>query len=427
MSANWRTRIVGHGEEQPDQLLANPANWRIHPKAQQDALAGVLAEVGWVQSVIVNKRTGHLVDGHLRVTIALRDGAESIPVVYVDLTPEEESLVLATIDPLAAMAATDGVKLAELLSGVSFDNAGLEGILGDLAIEAAKALGKLEVDETDVPDAPETPISKAGDAWVLGRHRLVVGDSTKRETWQKLMNGKHFDCLWTDPPYGVDIVGGPHAESKSERLAKGGLTIQNDQQFDVFELLSKTWANAQGFGKIGAAVYIAHPDGPKAEQFYRAFSEAGWRWAQTLVWVKDSLVLSFWDYHARHEPILYGYLPGGGRRGRSGNGWYGPNNATTVLEFDRPRVNKEHPTMKPIALVAACVENSCPPSGIVVDPFCGSGTTILAAEQTKRIGYGVELDPKYADVICTRFEKMTGIKPVLEATGKSVSFVQEAE
>ncbi len=122
MSVNWRSRIIGHGEEAPDQLLANPANWRIHPKAQQDALAGVLGEIGWVQSVIVNKRTGHLVDGHLRVSLALRDDAETIPVVYVDLSPDEEALVLATIDPLAAMAVTDGAELSELLTVAGTNN-----------------------------------------------------------------------------------------------------------------------------------------------------------------------------------------------------------------------------------------------------------------------------------------------------------------
>jgi DNA modification methylase len=413
MSVNWRSRIIGHGEEAPDQLLANPANWRIHPKAQQDALAGVLGEIGWVQSVIVNKRTGHLVDGHLRVSLALRDEASSIPVVYVDLSPDEEALALATLDPLAAMAATDGAKLAELLSGVSFDNAALEGILGDLAIDAAKALGKLDAAETDVPEAPAEPKSKLGDVWLLGRHRLVVGDSTKAETWQKLMAGKRFDLLWTDPPYGIEYEG----------KTKNKLTIQNDGLATLEDLLNGVFGLANDYGIEGAAVYVAHPDGPNSVYFQNAFLAQGWRWHQRLIWVKDTMVMGHSDYHQQHEAILFGYLPGGGRRGRGGAGWYGPNNEVSAIHHDRPKANKEHPTMKPIGLVAKFVQNSAPIDGIVVDPFCGSGTTILAAEQTKRIGYGVELEPKYADVICARFEKMTGITPVLELSGKAVSFV----
>ena len=410
---NWRSRIVGHGEEAPDQLLANPANWRIHPKGQQDALAGVLAEVGWVQSVIVNKRTGHLVDGHLRVSIALRDNAESIPVVYVDLTPEEESLVLATIDPLAAMAATDGLQLAALLAEVSTANPDVNALLESLGAQASKAMGKADVEEQEVPPAPENPKSKLGDVWLLGKHRLAVGDATVADDWKRLLRDEHFDLLWTDPPYGVEYQGG----------TEDRLTIQNDGLADIERLLNLSFEEANKFGKPGAAVYVAHPDGPNSVYFQNAFMAQGWRWHQRLIWVKNSLVLGHSDYHQRHEAILFGYFKGGGRRGRGGAGWYGANNETTVLEFDRPKANREHPTMKPIELVAYCLQNSAPAGGIVVDPFCGSGTTILAAEQTGRIGYGIELEPKYADVICRRFEKMTGVTPVLESTGKAVSFV----
>lgn len=412
----WRTRIVGHGEEDPEQLLANPGNWRIHPEAQQKALSGVLGQVGWVQSVIVNRTTGHLVDGHLRASLAMKDGAKSIPVSYVELTPEEENLVLATIDPLAAMAVTDGAKLAELLSGVSFDNAELEGILGDLAIDAAKALGKLDVDETDVPEAPENPQSKPGDTWVLGRHRLVVGDSTKPETWQQLMGDKRFDLLWTDPPYGIEYEG----------KTKEKLTIQNDGLAGLEDLLNGVFTLASQNGIPGAAVYVAHPDGPNSVQFQSAFLAQGWRWHQRLIWAKEKIVPGHSDYHQQHEAILFGYFRDAkGRRGRGADGWFGPNNESSLITHPSPRASHEHPTMKPIGLVARFIQNSAPIDGIVVDPFCGSGTTILAAEQTKRIGYGVELEPKYADVICTRFEKMTGITPVLESSGAAVSFVKE--
>jgi DNA modification methylase len=416
MGVNWRSRIIGHGEEAPDQLLANPANWRIHPKAQQDALAGVLGEIGWVQSVIVNKRTGHLVDGHLRVSLALRDDAKTIPVVYVDLSPDEEALVLATIDPLAAMAVTDGAELSELLTVAGTNNPDVQSLLESLSVQATKALGKLESSDQEVPPPPARPRSKSGDVWLLGRHRLLVGDATIADDWKRLMNGQSFDLMWTDPPYGVEYEGG----------TEDRLTIQNDGLATLEQLLTSAFEQADKCGKPGAAVYVAHPPGPNSAYFEVAFLAQGWRWHERLIWVKDSLVLGHSDYHLRHEPILFGYTKGGGRRGRGGAGWYGGNAETSVLEFDRPKSNREHPTMKPIPLVAYCIQNSAPINGIVADPFAGSGTTLLAAEQTGRIGYGIEIDPKYADVICRRFETMTGTKPILESTKVETSFLDQS-
>jgi hypothetical protein len=170
----WANRIVGHGEEAPEGLLANPANWRLHPKEQQDALAGVLSEVGWVQDIIVNRRSGHVVDGHLRISLALREAARSVPVVYVDLDPAEEALILATLDPLAAMATTDEAKLAELLADITLpDEAELEGLAALLA-----SLGPDEpmtglTDPDDTPEPSEDPYVKAGDLWALDDHRIL--------------------------------------------------------------------------------------------------------------------------------------------------------------------------------------------------------------------------------------------------------------
>jgi DNA modification methylase len=413
--AEWRSRIVGAGEEAPDQLLANPANWRIHPKRQQDALAGVLDQVGWVQPVLVNRTTGHLVDGHLRVSLALSQGAATIPVSYVDLDPEEEALILATLDPLSAMAVTDGEQLATLLADLKVDDPGVLALLDSLAAQATNAIEKGIVKEVDVPDAPAKPRSQVGDTWILGKHRLAVGDSTDPAVWARLMGTERFDLMWTDPPYGIEY------EGKTEEA----LTIQNDGLANLEGLLTLAFGCASKSGKEGAAIYVAHPDGPNSVTFQNAFMAQGWRWHQRLIWVKDSMVLGHSDYHLKHEPILLGYMQGGGRRGRGGSGWYGANNETSVLEFDRPKASREHPTMKPIPLVAYCIQNSAPIGGIVADPFCGSGTTILAAEQTGRVGYGIELEPKYADVICMRFQKLTGTVPVLEATGEPVSFEKE--
>src|ERR1035437_5639214 len=174
-TAPWRSRIVGMEHVAPDQLLAHPLNWRIHSGPQRDALRGSLSEVGWVQNVIVSKRTGHVVDGHARVEEALSRHEPTVPVLYVDLSPEEEALVLATLDPIGAMATADTAKLEELLAGITVDDAGLLALLGDLASNDPKA-GLTDPDDT--PELSEGPYVKTGELWVLGKHRLLCGDST---------------------------------------------------------------------------------------------------------------------------------------------------------------------------------------------------------------------------------------------------------
>jgi DNA modification methylase len=212
----------------------------------------------------------------------------------------------------------------------------------------------------------------------------------------------------SDPPYGVAYVG----------KNKAALTIANDDlKGDALrEFLVRCFSAA---GRIalteGAAVYVAHPAGALSLEFLLAFREVGWRLHQTLVWKKDSFVLGYADYHYAHEPILFGYVPGGGRRGRGGEGWYGDNAQSTVFEVPKPRSNEEHPTMKPVELVATMLRNSVPVGGIVFEPFSGSGTTLVAAESTGRVGRGIELDPKYVAVALERLSGM-GLDPKLDAS-----------
>ena len=163
----------------------------------------------------------------------------------------------------------------------------------------------------------------------------------------------------------------------------------------------------------GAAFYVAHPAGPLSVEFYKAATAAGWRIHETLIWVKDSMVLGRSDYHYRHEPLLYGYTAGGGRRGRGAQGWYGSNAQTSVFEIPRPRRSDSHPTMKPVELVARCLRNSAPPfGGVVLDPFGGSGSTLIACHETERVARLLELDPTYVDVIGRRFQEYSGLMPV---------------
>lgn len=196
-AAGWRNRITGAGEEAPDQLLANPANWRIHSKAQQDALAGALDQVGWVQQVLINRRSGFVVDGHARVALALSRCEPAVPVLYVDLAPEEEALVLATLDPIGAMAGRDDEKLRALLAEVTVDDAGLLALLGDLGGSEPKA-GLTDPDE--VPEPPAEPYVKAGELYRLGDHRILCGDATDPAAVTRLLDGAAPTLLATDPP-----------------------------------------------------------------------------------------------------------------------------------------------------------------------------------------------------------------------------------
>jgi len=204
--------------------------------------------------------------------------------------------------------------------------------------------------------------------------------------------------MWTDPPYGVDYEG----------KTKAALRIDNDGASGLEALLSEAFAAADAALAPGARLYIAHPAGALSLTFGSCFVAQGWRYSQTLVWVKDAFVLGRSDYHYRHEPILYGHKPGDGRIGRGAAGWYGDNAQDSVLEVPRPRASREHPTMKPPELVERCLRNSTRRGERVLDPFAGSGSTLVASEAAGRSARLIELDPRYVDVVVARWEHLTG-------------------
>jgi len=402
--SGWQNRIIGHGEEQADQLLANPKNWRIHPKAQQEALAGALDQVGWVQSVIVNRTTGHLVDGHLRVELALSRDDATVPVAYVELTPEEEALVLASLDPISAMAARDDEKLRQLLAEVEFDN--------DALADAIEALAPPELpiisDPDDVPEVDDSDVYvKRGEVWRLGDHRILCGDSTDPDAVGRLFGTEEADVMWTDPPYGVAyqtpekmLVGDKYASHRR----KDGLRVANDDlgREETRDLIVAAFRVAPM--KPGAPFYVASPSGDMETVFREALSEAGWLLRQHLVWVKDQFVFGRQDYQPRHETILYGWIEG------AAHPWLGGRSLTTVIEVPRPKKSEEHPTMKPVELVAHCLQNSAKRGALVFEPFSGSGSTIIAAEQLGLRCYAIELEPRYAQVAIERWQNATGRK-----------------
>jgi len=416
---SWQNRIVGYGEEAPEDLLANPDNWRVHPKHQQDALRGILEEVGCVQNVIVNRQTGFMVDGHLRVELAIRDKQPTVPVTYVDLTPEEEAKVLAVLDPIGGLATTDQATLDRLLDDFRTDSEALLELIESLRGEETEEPPG-ETEDDDAPDpVPDQAVTRPGQVWILGDHRLICGDCSDPAVLEELMDGKLADMVWTDPPYNVDYEGSDGKKIKNDKMGDGAF-----RQF-----LIDTLGPARDYTKKGGAVYIAHADS-EGLNFRAAALEAGWSLRQCLIWVKNSFTIGRQDYQWQHAPILYGWNPGAAHH------WYGEFDKATVLDHaeamkdlkkdqllelltaivdsstvireNKPKRNSEHPTMKPVALITRMLKNSSRQLDTVLDVFGGSGSTLIAAHKTGRRARLVELDPVYCDVIVRRYQEYTG-------------------
>lgn len=311
-------------------------------------------------------------------------------VVAADLT-DEQVRKLRNLDNKLNESEWDLDLLKDDILGLDFD-----GFDIDWGIEEEAITDIVEDDPPEVDEENE-PITHLGDIWQLGEHRLMCGDSTDAGTVAILMNGKKADLLLTDPPYNVAYEG----------KTKDALTIQNDKmgssQFKEF--LTDAFSAAVAVMTEGGAFYIWFASREHCN-FENALNEAGLQVRQELIWKKNTMVLGRQDYQWKHEPCLYGWKDG------AAHNWYSNRSQTTVLEFDRPQRSEDHPTMKPVELFAYQIQNSTKKSDIVLDLFGGSGTTIIACEQTGRIGYCMELDPKYCDVIIKRYENLTGNKAV---------------
>jgi hypothetical protein len=421
----WRNRITGSGEEAPDQLLANPANWRIHPKAQQDALAGALDQVGWVQQVLVNRRSGFVVDGHARVALALSRGEPTVPVLYVDLDPDEEALVLATLDPISAMAGRDDEKLRALLADITVDDAGLLALLGDLAGDDPKA-GLTDPDE--VPETPREPYVKPGELYVLGDHRLLCGDATKPEDVERLLDGAAPTLLATDPPYGVSldptwrdgvyntlgpaerpymrVDGQPGADEGTAAPTKRhgrtaghrNTTLSGDTRVD--------WSDAFALVPSLEVGYVWHA-GVHASAVAEGLVRIGFEIVAQVIWDKGLFAMGRSWYHWAHEPCWVVRKPG------VPNLYVGTRDQSTIWRAPSPKMimsgsteaKYDHPAQKPVVLSEIPIRNH---AGDIYDPFVGSGTTIIAAETLGRRCYAIEIDPRYAQVAIERWQAFTG-------------------
>jgi len=397
-----------------------PGNPRL---GDVDAVAASLAAFGQ-RKPIVAKRDGTVVAGNHTLQAARQLGWSEIAVVWVDDDDSTAAAFALADNRTAELGSYDERALAELIAEVQAADEDLLAASGWTGDDLAELLTRLEADEqvpgVGDPDAvPDSAPAKTvlGDVWLLGPHRLLCGDCTVPTDVDKAMAGAKADCMWTDPPYGVNYVGG----------TTDALTIKNDGPDGLQPLLHDAFASVTAALKPGAAIYVAAPAGAQSVTFGAEFLAAGWRLHQGLVWVKNQMVLGHSDYHYAHEVIFFGYRPGGGRRGRGGKGWYGDNSQTSVLAFDRPARSEEHPTMKPVELIAYCLKNSAPVKGVILDPFAGSGSTLIAAHQNNRQARLIELDPRYCDVICRRYQELTGDKPIAEATGNPHDFCEDAD
>lgn len=374
-------------------LKENPRNPNTHPSVQLELLAQIIKKTGWRAPITVSTLSGFIVKGHGRLQAAKLAGFKHCPVEYQTFEDEEEELAALLADnKLAELAEIDVEKLTEIFKDYEFEDLNLTGYsqeeYDDLVgvFEEAELLG----DPDEIPEEVETRC-KLGDIWQLGNHRLMCGDSTVITDVEKLMNGAKADMLLTDPPYNVNYEGGT------------GLKIQNDNMEDAQfrQFLYDAFTTANMVMKEGAVFYIWHADS-EGYNFRGACKDVDWTVRQCLIWNKNTMVLGRQDYHWKHEPCLYGWKEGASHL------WASDRKQTTVIDFNKPSRNGEHPTMKPVGLFDYQIQNNTKGGDIVLDLFGGSGTTLIACEQNKRIAYVMELDPHYCDVIISRWETLTG-------------------
>ena len=389
MSAmEWKTLSV-------DVLRPAAYNPRKKLKAgdkEYEKIKNSILEFGYVEPIIVNYDMT-VIGGHQRLTVLKDLGYTEVQCVVVHIEDEHKVKAL-NIALNKITGAWNEQLLADLLvdlHSVDFNT----DLTGFEAPEIEQLFSKvhnkdIKEDDFDVEEELKNPpISRKGDIWLLGRHRVICGDSTLPETYTKLMEGRRTNLVLTDPPYNVNV---------EETAGK----IQNDNMpdEDFYKFLFAAFVNMEQNMESDASIYVFHADS-KGLIFRQAFHDAGFYLSGCCIWKKNALVLGRSPYQWQHEPCLFGWKVGGKHQ------WYSDRKQTTIWEYDRPKSSKDHPTMKPVALMAYPIQNSCMSNCIVLDPFLGSGSTLIACEETGRICYGVELDEKFCDVIVKRYVEKT--------------------
>lgn len=390
-----------------DDLIPYVNNSRTHSDEQVTQIASSIKEFGFTNPILIDEQGG-VIAGHGRIMAGKKLGLEQVPTITLTgLTDAQKKAYVIADNKLALNAGWDFDLLRveiEQLQELDFDI----DLLGFDADELADLIPEIETladgKEDEVPEPPVEPVTKRGDIWILGNHRLMCGDSCSIDDMQKLMGGVLADMWLTDPPYNVAYEG-----KTSDRL-----TIQNDKMDndDFRQFLRDAYVTADTAMKAGAVFYIWHAD-LEGYNFRGACQDAGWQVRQCLIWHKNVGVLGRQDYHWKHEPCLYGW------KGGASHLWASDRKQTTVLNFDKPLRNGEHPTMKPVELFEYCMLNNTKGDDVVLDSFGGSGTTMIACEKHKRQARLMELDPKYCDVIIKRWQDYTSKQAYLETNGKT--------
>ena len=358
---------------------------------EYEKLKRSITEFGYVEPIIWNRRTGNIVGGHQRYKVLLELGYNEVDCVVLDIDEQKEKALNVALNKITGEF--DIPLLTDLLKDINdsgfdvsltgFDADEIDTLFRDSVVSGVKE------DGFDKPP-PEKPISRQGAIWLLGRHKLICGDSTKPETYSMLMEGQKASLIVTDPPYNVAYEG-----------TAGTIKNDNMESKKFHEFLLSAFKCMYENLADGGSIYVFHAD-RETVNFRTAFSEAGFFCHQTCIWVKNTPVLGRCVYQYNHEPILMGWKP------TAGHQWYADRKQRTTWNFDRPSKSKYHPTMKPVALVAYPIVNSSLSNSIVLDPFGGSGSTLIACEQTGRVCHTIELDEKYVDVIVERFRELKG-------------------
>ena len=401
---SWRNRIVGHRDVPPGDLELNELNFREHSPHQRRVMRELLEESGWLHSVVFNRTTGRIINGAMRVKLARERGEASIPVTDVEITEAEELRALATFDPVGALATANRDVLDRLLGQVEADGA-VEELLASVARSAGLPAGGTTaglVDADEVPDRGDDfdQRTSAGQLWALGRHRLLCGDSADPATLRRLLGDERVQMTFLDAPYGVD-----YRPQRSAGGRPGAAPLQND---DLDAEAYEAWF-MRVFAALdlaaGTTVYACHVD-TMGEIVRRVFRRAGFHHAATLIWAKTHATLGRSDYGWEHEPILFGWRRSAAHR------WHGGQKESTVWKFPRDRISgpgeSGHPTVKPVSLVERAMLNSSLPEDSVLDPFIGSGTSLIAAERLGRRCFAVEIEHRFVDLAIARWEAFTG-------------------
>jgi len=397
---------VGSIERRPiDQLKTHVQNARAHSDTQVEQIVASICEFGFVNPILIGTDNG-IIAGHARLRAAQKLGLNEVPVIVLAHLSAKQRRALAIADnQLALNAGWDEEILRRELSALEkedfdlqvlgFDDAELERLLAGQDLDQALA------DADALPSTPQAPVTKPGDLWILGNHRLLCGDTTSRQALETILGGKMADMVFTDPPYNVAYEG----------KTADKLTIRNDALGGSFqEFLRAACVNL--IQMCQGAIYICMACA-ELHTLHQAFRDAGGHWSTFVIWAKHHFTLGRSDYQRQYEPILYGWPEGVDHH------WYGARDQGDVWFISRPMSNREHPTAKPVELVERAVANSCKIGGIVLDPFAGSGTTLIACERRRRRAHLIEIDPKYVDVICARWQQFSGKQAVLDGDGRT--------